>query len=211
MKTTHSSILSVLATVALLASGCSSKVDLAGDKQTAENGGAGGGGSSGSGGEQTSGGGAGGALTFDGGGAVDLPLFCDAPTCTALELRSYGAPDRPNPLSPGDEIYDCFGYHVTDGVHTHVTAIAPLIDDTITLHDMEFYRANSTQVGANYSNCGSAAVAGTLIYAWNPGTTAESEDFELPPGDFILRVHRVNATDHPLADSSGVSLCACEP
>jgi len=226
MKTSTTFLLSVLSSLSFVSLGCSSDVGLA-DQRPHENvGGAGGGSaeggasSGGSADQNTAGAAANGGDPGSGGapaaqdagllGPPADPSFC-ASSCKTFDLRATGpAPVVGDSLPPGDEATTCYGFHLNESTDTHGTAIAPLLDNDVVVHDFQFYKVTDSQVGASPTTCASAP-DGTLLFDWEPGTVATPESFELPPGDFVLRVHRVNTTDRDQRDSSGVRICACAP
>jgi hypothetical protein len=218
MKPRSTLLLSLVSSLAFSSLGCSSNVDLADQRQHEVPGTGGGtseGGSSASNGGATSVGGAtdtGGAPTADSGTSTPVvdPSFCSDANCKTYDLRSSGDPVFGTALPPGDESTDCYGFHLNEATYTHVSAIAPLIVNEVELHDMKFYQASDSQVGAIPVVCNDP-VNGTLVYTWEPGAGASPESFELPPGDLILQVHCINTSDHVQRDSSGVRLCACTP
>lgn len=141
------------------------------------------------GGTGASGGYAGGSYGGAGGGYVE-PEDCD------LMLTA------PSVVPPHTDLTDCRGFDIGADPAVQIEFIRPILMPKTT-HHMVLYQAPSGPLPAG--EC--PADLGTPIHVWQPGMNP----LILPPdvgistgsGRFILKLHAVNATSTPLAQSAG--------
>jgi hypothetical protein len=202
--------------VLLIGAGCTSRVDLAQERASSAAAAAPGepldatsdvGGGSSAGG---SGGSAGSAMRSD----ASTEFECAAPLCMSLPIRAQTDPTHtPYQIAPGEEAYECFGYHIGQPeMQAQIVAFSPLIDNPQIVHGFDLFAASTRQVNGSYAICTDAPPQGVRVYHWAPGTGP----LVLPSGseiplewDAVLAVHYINTSGAQQFDTSGVSACVC--
>ncbi len=139
-----------------------------------------------------------------GGGAGGAPMGCTP------DVKLQPATPWVMPKDVEDE-YVCYGVDVDLGEKRHVTALAPLIDNSTIVHHMLLFSAASSY-SSTPKPCGGASM-GQLVGVWAPGGQA----LVLPPeagypidgtAHFVLQVHYSNIMNlDGQQDSSGYQLC----
>ncbi len=139
-----------------------------------------------------------------GGAGGSAPLSCTP------DVKLQPATPWVMPKATTDE-YVCYGVDVDLGAKRHVTALAPLIDNSTIVHHMLLFSA-STSYSSTPQPCGGSNM-GQLVGVWAPGGGA----LELPAeagyplegtAHFILQIHYSNLMGlDGQQDSSGYQLC----
>jgi len=207
--------------VSLLASGCTSRVDLAEERASNSSaagapadvngtGGVGAGSSAGGSGNVGSGG-TGNATSADAALEFSCPSYCES----FVLLARTDAAGTPVQVDPGTETWWCDGYHLSS-VQAHpgqIVAFSPIIDNSQMLYEFSLIKTSTPQQNGTSTACYDAPPQGERVYHWAPGTGSvvlpAGSEIPLDTWDFVLDLHYINVTAQPLRDTSGVSVCAC--
>jgi hypothetical protein len=136
----------------------------------------------------------------------------------SFELRAGDGKGGKFPIPQEDDHYECFYFKTNVDANTLATSLAPLLDETRSLHHWLLFAApnENESPSGTHRQCDGIHPGAYLMAAWLPGTPAlvlpQDVGMEMPTGaspQFILENHYNNiARLQGASDNSGVKVCA---